>query len=84
MNYGIALLAAALVLFAWWLIRHLRKKTTPYTSFDSDQISEKLNNLFAEKANRLTVCRSGIVLVRFRQFFLYNPQAHSFVLITLS
>jgi len=49
MIYGIALLAAAVVLFAWWLIQNLSKKTTSYASFDSDKISEKLNNLFAEK-----------------------------------
>jgi len=47
--YGIALLAASVVLCAWWLIRNLRKKTTSYASFDSEKINEKLNNLFAEK-----------------------------------
>lgn len=49
MIYGIALLAAVLVLFVRWLIRKSNQKTTRYASFDSEKISEKLNNLFAEK-----------------------------------
>jgi len=49
MIYGMALLASAVVLFAWWLTRKLSKKTTSYPSLDPKNISEKINSLFAEK-----------------------------------
>ena len=49
MVYGMALLAAAIILFGWWIIRNSGKKIIPYVSLDPNKISEKINNLLAEK-----------------------------------
>ena len=49
MIYGMALLAAAIILFGWWIIRGSVRKSISYTSLDPNKIGEKINNLFAEK-----------------------------------
>ncbi|MFI5161762.1 MAG: hypothetical protein ACHQHN_10830 [Sphingobacteriales bacterium] len=47
--YGLALVASAIILFAWFIIRKVSKRTMAYPSLDPNNISEKINNLFAEK-----------------------------------
>ncbi len=49
MIYGIALLAAAIILFGWWIIRNSGKKVISYAPFDPNKVSGKINNLIAEK-----------------------------------
>jgi hypothetical protein len=49
MIYGMALLAAAIILFGWWIIRISGKKIISHAQFDPGKLSEKINNLFAEK-----------------------------------